>query len=191
MQLRQARDQEFLEFSSELYELASSGQFTRAWEMLEAQLKKDRYSTEAEFFARLRQWDNPSLAVKAGQGFAQRLVKQGDFRTAWNVLEFCYAANGNNYRLTSSNAILKLMVEAQTQLQKEIVVSLLSHFEEDFPEHPRRAEVLLEAARLTAQDLNNFEAAREMMEHLHANYPDIYADKRYQALTVILAAGSS
>jgi hypothetical protein len=190
-QVKAAEEREYSEFSSELYKLSDGGKVRDAWDLLEERLKKEKYATEADFFARLRKFDNPTIAVKAGQGFSERLVLKGDFRTAWNVLEFCYSANGNKYRLTSSNVILQLMAKAETSLQKAIVVSLLSHFEEDFPEHPRRSEALLVAARFTAQDLDDFERAREMLEHLHTTYPEIYSNKDYQALTVVLAKRSS
>ena len=186
-QLKAAQERAFSEFSSELYKLSSGGNVKDAWDLLEERLKKDKYATEADYFARLHNYDNPVLAVKAGQGYTERLVLKGDFRTAWNVLEFCYPANNNKYRLTSSNVILQLMAKAESNLQKAIVVSLLSHFEEDFPEHPRRSEALLVAARFTAEDLGDFEGAREMMEHLHTTYPEVVSNKEYQALTVVLA----
>jgi hypothetical protein len=186
-QVRAAQEREYSEFSSELYQLSNGGQVKKAWELLEERLKKDKFSTEPDFFTRLSKWDKPLLAIKVGQGFTERLIKKGDYRTAWNVLEYCYPANNNKYRLTSSDAILKLMVNAETNLRKAIVVTLIHHFEEDFPDHPKRAEALLVAARYTAQDLDDFDRAREMMEHLYSNYPEIYSDKDYQALTMILS----
>jgi hypothetical protein len=186
-QLKAEQERGYSEFSSELYKLSSGGNLKEAWDLLDERLKKDKYATEADFFARLRNYDNPVLAVKTGQGYTERLVLKGDFRTAWNVLEFCYVANNKKYRLTSSNVILQLMTQAETGLQKAIVVSLLSHFEEDFPEHPRRSEALLVAARITAEDLDDFERARKMMQHLLTTYPNIYSDKDYQALKIVLA----
>ncbi len=186
-QVRLADDRELSEFTTELYQLSDTGRVKKAWELLEERLKKEKFETEADFFARISKWDKPLLAVKAGQGFVERLVKRGDFRTAWNVLEYCYVNNNHSYRLTSSNVILKLMASAETKLNKTIIVTLIEHFEEDFPDHPKRADALLAAARFTAEDLDDFERAREMLDQLHSKYPEIYSDKGYQALTVILA----
>ena len=154
--------------------------------MLEKRLRDDNFATEADLFARIRDWDNARLAVKAGQGFIERLIAKQDFRTTWNVLEFCYTANGNDYKLLSAEAVMKLSTNAETRSQKSIMVSILRHFEEDFPNHPQTAESLLTAARFTAHDLDDYDSARKMVTHLQATYPSIHTNKAYQALSSIL-----
>ena len=181
-----AKERELSEFSTQLYKLGNSGELNKAWELMEKRLRDDNFATEADLFARIRDWDNPRLAVKAGQGFIERLIAKQDFRTTWNVLEFCYTANGNDYKLLSAEAVIKLSTNAETRSQKSIMVSILRHFEEDFPNHPQTAESLLTAARFTAHDLDDFDSARKIVTHLQATYPSIHSNKAYQALSSIL-----
>ena len=186
-QLQLARDRELSGFVTGLYKLANGGQAAQAWQILEKRIQDDEYQSEAELFDQLRNWDNVRLAVKAGQGFIERLVAAEDFRTCWNVLEFCYTANGNSYKLLSASSVLELSRRAETRNQVKIMVSILRRFEEDFANHPQRAEALLIASRFCAHELDDFETASEIMAHLHAQYPAIHADKTYQALQAILS----
>jgi hypothetical protein len=186
-QLQLARDRELSGFVTGLYKLANSGQAAQAWQLLEKRIQDDEYKSEAELFDQLRNWDNVRLAVKAGQGFIERLVAAEDYRTCWNVLEFCYAENGNSYRLLSASSVLELSGRAETRNQVKIMVSILRRFEEDFANHPQRAEALLIASRFCIHELDDFETASEIMTHLHAQYPAIHADKTYQALQAILS----
>lgn len=186
-QVQLARDRELSGFVTELYKLANSGQTAQAWQLLEKRIQDDDYKTEAELFGQIRNWDNVRVAVKAGQGFIERLVARQDYQTCWNVLEFCYAANGNRYKLLSAATVLELCGRAETRNQVKIMITLLRQFEEDFPNHPQRADALLMASKFCAHDLGDFESAREIMAHLRAQYPAIHADKTYQALQAILS----
>lgn len=186
-QVQQAKDKELSVFVTSLYKLSNSSQMDKAWLSLERRVRDDGYKTEADLFARLCGWDNVRLAVKAGQGFIERLVAREDYRTTWNVLEFCYTANRNEYRLLSAGTVLELSARAETREQIEIMVYLLGRFEEDFPNHPRTGEALLIASQFYAHDLNDFEGAREIMARLHAEHPEIHASKTYQALSGILS----
>jgi len=186
-QVQLARDRELSGFITGLYKLASSGQTAQAWQLLEKRIQDENYRTEADLFDQLRNWDNVRLAVKAGQGFIERLVARQDYRTCWNVLEFCYSANGESYKLLSAATVLDLSERAETRDQVKIMITLLRQFEEDFPNHPQQAEALLMASRFCAHDLDDFETAREIMAHLHTDYPAIHADKTYQALQAILS----
>jgi len=47
--------------------LAHSGQSATAWQQLQRHLEEDKYESEAGYFAKLRTWDKPLLAIKAGQ----------------------------------------------------------------------------------------------------------------------------
>ncbi|MCH7744064.1 MAG: hypothetical protein IIB71_15545 [Proteobacteria bacterium] len=186
-QSRLAKENDLSDFSTQLYKLRNAGKLTEAWELLQERLRDDKFMTEADLFARLRDWDNPRLAVKAGQGFIERLIAKQDFRTCWNVLEFCYTENLNDYKLVSAQSVLTLSAKAESRKQKSIMVSIIRHFEEDFPNHPKTAEILLNAARFIAHDLDDFDGARKIMTHLHATYPAIHSNKTYQTLSAILA----
>jgi len=183
---RLAREQELSEFSAQLYKISNAGQQTKAWEMLEQRLQDDNYVSEADLFSRTRNWENPLLAVKAGQGFIERLIESKDFRTAWNILEFCFEANQGDYKLLSGETVLALSSRAETRNHKSIMVTILTHFEKDFPNHPQTTAALLTAARFTAHDLDNFEGGREIIAHLQSTYPEIRGDKTFQALSTIL-----
>ncbi len=186
-QVQQAKDKELSVFVTTLYKLSNSGQMDKAWLSLETRIQDDGYKTEADLFVHLRGWDNVRLAVKAGQGFIERLVAREDYRTTWHVLEFCYAANRNKYRLLVAGTVLELSARAETRKQIEIMVYLLGRFEEDFPNHPRTGEALLKASQFYAHDLDDFEGAREIMARLNVQYPEIHASKTYQALRGILS----
>jgi hypothetical protein len=186
-QTRRAHDQALSDFLSKLYVLADTDETGKALKMLDEHLQEDRYKTEAELFARIRAWENPVLAIQAGREFLNRLVARDDIKTSWDVLEFCYEANDNEYRLTAADTLITLSEHTETFRQKAITAYLLRHFEEDFPNHPKTAEMLLLAAQLTAHDLNDFEGARRIMTHLASDFPAIGQDKTYMALTAVLS----
>ncbi|HIG42471.1 MAG: hypothetical protein ABGY96_18635 [bacterium] len=185
-QTQRARDQELSEFTASLYSLSGAGKTEKAREMLNQRLEDDGYITEPDLFGRIRGWENPALAISAGRGFLDRLVAAQDIRTSWHVLEFCFEANHNQYKLTSANSVITLAGLAETFKQKTIMAHLLEHFEEDFPNHPKTAEMLLLAAHFIAHDLDDFEKARGIMARLESDFPKIHADKTYQALHTIL-----
>ena len=185
-QVQRATGQEMSEFAASLYRLISAREVEKALEVLNQRLEDDNYLTEPDLFGRIRQWEDPALAIRAGRGFLNRLIAREDIRTSWHVLEFCFEANHNRYRLTSANTVITLAGQAETFKQKTIMAHLLEHFEEDFPNHPQTAEMLLLAARLIAHDLDDFEKARGIMSRLEAAFPKIHTDKTYRALRTIL-----
>ncbi len=190
-QMELAREQELSEFSAQLYKISNAGQQTKAWEMLEQRLQDDNYTSEADLFSRTRNWENLRLAVKAGQGFIERLVERKDFRTAWNVLEFCFEANHKDYRLSSGETAIAMSGQAETRSQKSMMATILGHFEKDFPNHPQTAAALLTAARFTAHDLGNFDGGRKIIARLQSTYPEIHSNKTFRALSAILMEADS
>jgi hypothetical protein len=185
-QVQRAHDQALSDFTSTLYTIAGNGETGKALKMLNERLQEDHYKTELDLFDQIRAWENPALAIQAGREFLNRLVASGDIRTSWKVLEFCYQANGNKYRLTSASTLITLSVHPETFKQKTMTAYLLRHFGKDFPNHPKTAEMLLLAARLTAHDLNDFETARHIMAQLASDFPAIHNDKTYRALEAVL-----
>lgn len=186
-QVQLAKDRELSAFLTKLYKLTNGGYIAKAWTLLETRIRDDDYKTEADLFARIQKWDNVHLALKTGQGFIERLVARKDYRTCWDVLEFCFTANGDSYKLLSAATVFDLSARTETRNQVEIMVYLLLGFESEFPNHPKRAQALLKAAQLAAHDMNDYERAREIMARLHSRYPEIHQDNTYQNLGAILS----
>ena len=62
-----------------LYEVIThSGQSAAAWQQLQRQLEADKYECEAVYFAKLRAWDKPQLAINAGQEYIRRLTERDE-----------------------------------------------------------------------------------------------------------------
>jgi len=104
------------------------------------------------------------------------------------VLEFCYTANGKEYQLTSGAAVLKLVDHADTFMRKEILAHLLAHFDTDFPGHRRAGEALLRAARLSANDLDDFDGATALLDRIRTNFPAVSASEEFRTLEAVLKA---
>jgi hypothetical protein len=107
------------------------------------------------------------------------------------VLEFCYAANGNEYRLESGHVVFKLVDRADNFRRKQILAHLLSHFDTDFPNHPQSAEALLLGAHVTAHDLDDFARARQLILHIRIHHRHLQKDPRFQALAAVLRSGQA
>lgn len=178
----EAREKLLSEFSTSLYKLCNLGKARQAFEELETYLQADNYACEGELFSRMSKWESPVLAIKAGQKYIERLCDQGQFHNLWAVLEFCCTANNGDYRLLSSNTILKLIERAETHQQKKLVAAVLNHFESDFPNHPRTTEMLLTRIRFIAEDGDSFDRARTLLAELKVQNPDVLAHEHFQQL---------
>ena len=136
------------DFMYEIHQLVSGGNSSRAWEVLDARLKKENFSNEAAYFEHAQRWDNPTIALRLGQGYIGRLIKADDMQGAWRVLEYCYATNDEEYRLASGASIFALEPFANSRRRNEILFHLFSYFEKDFPAHPRIADASIAAERI-------------------------------------------
>jgi len=186
-QARRADDKALSDFCDVLHKLCGVEENEKAWQLLKDKLQQDKFESEADIFHRLRHWHRPKLAVKAGQAYIERLVARQDYRVAWQVLNFCFDNNNQDYKLESASTLLDLSTQAETFKQKTIIVNMLKFFEEDYPKHPKTAEALLTAARISADDLDDFTTAKTIMLNLSRNYPAIRSDQTYQTLRKILA----
>jgi hypothetical protein len=173
-------------FCDSIYLQWMSGQQAIVLERLQSKLAEDSYESEAELFDRIQRWAEPSLAVKMGQEYIGRMVKQGKINVAWSALEFCFENNNKEYKLLSASTLLTLSEAASTFKQKSISVSILTYFEKDFPNYPGTPKILLGAAKMAADDLDDFKTAKTLMRQLRRPHPDIYPDETYQALRKIL-----
>jgi len=187
-QTRRAKEQEISELSTQLYKLCNANKVEKAWELLEKRLLDDHFSSEADIFARISKYENPDLAIKAGRGFIERLIANHEIRKSWDVLAFCYTAANDDYILLSAESVIQLSANAETLNQKKMIVTIIQHFEQDFPNHPKTADLLLTAARFRIHDLDDFDGAREIMSHLYSAYPIIRSDNKFKALESILAS---
>jgi len=177
-----AAKEDISNFMYEMYKLVGSGSGAQAFDLYQNRLSEIRYRYEAGYFERAMAWENSSLAIRAGQDYIGRLMKSGDWRKSWEVLEYCYQANNKVYKLKSSGDILKLQESADTKLKKEIIAHLLSCFDQDFPSHPRRGDALLEAAHLLIYELDAFDQAKEVLARIRQDYPEIAGSSRFASL---------
>jgi hypothetical protein len=174
------------DFCDSIYLQWTSGQQKMAWERLQEKILEDNYDCDADMFDRISRWADPALAVRFGQTYLERLVKQGSIDTAWSVLEFCFEKNNKEYKILTAATLVALSKAADSFERKSIIVSILRYFEEDFPHHPETAQILLYAAKIAADDLDDFKKAKIFMRILRRNYPAIYSDATYLALRKIL-----
>ena len=186
-QEQEMADQEISEEASALYKLCAAGHTGKAFKQLNDRLEADQYRTEADFFAHLRTWERPQLAIRAGQNYIQRLVVRGQFDTALDVLEFCYNANGKKYRLLEADTVFQLSERAETLNHREIITHLLEFVPEDFPSYPRGGDALLAAARILAHDLNDFPAAHALLSRIDEDFPATTKNSTYVLLREIVS----
>ena len=181
-----AKNKEMSEFCDEMYLKWTSGQQKIVWQQLQDKIVKDDYESEAELFDRIHRWADPGLSLRLGQAYIERLVKRGYVDTAWSVLEFCFENNNKQYQILAAPTLITLSKVATTSKQKTIVVAILLFFEDDFPNHPDTAQALLLGAKISADDLGDFNTAKIFMRILRRKYPEIYSDETYLALRKIL-----
>lgn len=185
-QTQRSEDQALSIFCDEIYRQWHGGQEKIAWENLQNKLIKDSFTSQAALFYRLLLWPNPNMALKLGQSYISSLVKQESYGQAWTVFEICFEKNGMEYKLSSADSLISLSKRAETFSQKNIAVSVLKYFKEDFPNHPDTAQALLLAAKMSADDLDDFKTAKTLMRELRRKHPSIYTDETYLALRKIL-----
>ena len=185
-QKAKVREREINDFSSELYALTRSNQGKKALEALEKKLVLTGYRDEGEYFQRFCKWEDPAFALNAGQKYLERLVNQKDYRTTFDVLEFCFEANNQNYIVKPASIIFKLAEKSETRNQRVIVTHLLEHFEEDFERHPKIPEALLMAAEFSLHHLDDWPRARKNLSRLREINPRITTDKKFRTLAKLL-----
>jgi len=181
-----ASNQALSAFCDSIHMQWSSGQHELVWERLQSKRQEDNFESEADLFDRLRGWEKPSMAVRFGQEYIHRLVKKDAIETAWEVLEFCFENNDNEYKILSALTLMELTNRADTFKRKHISVSILKFFETDFPNYPETAQILLRAAKMAADDLGDYKTAKTLMRQLRRKHSSIYQDKTYLGLRKIL-----
>jgi hypothetical protein len=181
--------QEIHEEALALYRMATSGNTADALERLRKRLAADHYSTEADFFAQIRTWEDPQLAIIAGQDYIPRLARRGELKLALGILEFCYQANKQQFKLGNAGLIFELAEQAETRAHREIIAHLLAHLPDDFPGHPRSGEALLSAARITASDLDDFDTSTVLLDRIRKSYEEQRRDPEYRQLRRIVKKG--
>lgn len=170
----------------DLHGLSQRGNTKAAWQMLEAALKEDEYESEAEYFHRISQWDNPSLLFKMAQGYIERLLKRKDIRTAWHIFEHCHSRSAGKFQLISGKSVMQLCRHAYSNDHAKLAVEQLGHFEKDFPKHPGLQDALYLAVQICCADLNDFKQGRIYLRTIKEKFPDAPQEERYQTLHDLL-----
>lgn len=160
-QLKQQIDAERGAFLGHIYALVRADKFRQAWSELETRLKRERYADEDRYYDHLAGWEDKTLAHKLAQGYLKRLVVRSP-EQAWRLYASILAAEQGNYRLDSGDAVLKFAAAATTPSRRRLMLDVLRHFEEDFPNHPMSRQAFLVGADL-ACELGETELAVEMM----------------------------
>jgi hypothetical protein len=155
----------------DLHRLAHNGKLAEAAKTLDAHLKAYRYQEEGYYFNALMEWSNPALAVRAGVGYVDRLVVAGEVGRAWDVLVFCFNADGERVEIGQGATLFMLAAFPRLPEHSVILWHLLRNFGTDCPHHPRLGEALLLAARVAYVDLHDRAGARECLARIQRVAP--------------------
>jgi hypothetical protein len=128
------------------------------------ELKKHHYSEEAAYYEALTQLQDQRLAWKLAQGYISRLLRR-DSMMAWEVFTTIWHAADGNYRLESGSTVIALARSAETRYQKEIMVDLIEHFDDDYPRHPKSREAYLLASEICC-DMEDFKRGRQLFNRV-------------------------
>jgi len=164
-------DQVAADFLFDLHRLAHNGNLAEAAKTLQAHLKTYRYQREGYYFNALMEWSKPGLAVRAGVGYVDRLVVAGEIGRAWEVLEFCFHADGERVEIGQGATVFMLAAFPRLQEHNVILWHLLQNFETDFPRHPRLGEALLLAASVAYVDFHDRAGARACLARIQRVAP--------------------
>ena len=170
----------------DLHRLSQRGNTKPAWEMLEAELIKDNYESEAEYFHAISEWDHPMLLFKMAQGYIDRLLKRNNTNTAWQVFEHCHSRSDGKFQLKSGKSVMDLCQHAYSRDHKKLAVEQLGHFGIDFPKHPRLKDALYLVAQICCADLDDFEQARSHLGTIEKRFPNAPQEERYKTLNDLL-----
>lgn len=170
----------------DLHGLSQRGNTKKAWQMLEAALQENEYQSEAEYFHRISEWDNPLLLLKMAQGYIDRLLKSNDMHTAWQIFESCHNRSQGKFQLSSGKSVIDLCKHAYSRDHSKIAVAHLGHFQKDFPKHPGLKDALYLAVQICCEDLNDFEQGRVYLRAIKEKFPNAPQEERYQTLSDLL-----
>ena len=173
---------ELSDFAQNLYQQAEVGRINEALASYSRKLSEDKFASETMLWEMLREWSNPALAVSAGQGYIERLVKQDKLRESWEVLNFCFKHNNSEYTLLNGNSTLRLTAAASNSAERKISAQLLKYFDKDFPGHPDTATALLQAVELLIVDSDDGAAAKKLLDHIRIKFPDIARTPAFKSL---------
>ena len=173
---------ELSEFIMKLHKLVRVHEYKKAFALIESFQKENSHSLDANLFERLSQWDDKRLAVKLGAGFAERLLKEGDTQRALKVFRESYEMNPRKFKLTSGSRALEFLEAARDAPSRIKVYEYLQRFDEDFPNHPRALDVLMQVAALAANEYDDKTTAIVFLKKAADLKPEIVKTPEYQQL---------
>lgn len=78
------------DFALSLYQQVEAHRVNEAFARYQSRIAEDKFKSEEALWDIIRERSNPALAIRAGQGLIERLVKAGNLRDAWQVLIYCF-----------------------------------------------------------------------------------------------------
>lgn len=181
-----AVDKERSDFIIEVYQLANAGRQREAWEKLDGRMKAEHYRFEADYFSRISKWDRHKLVTRAAGEYLERLAQRKEVLTALNVFDIGVASNAT-FVPKSADTLMFLAEHADSLARKQEVARALASFPDNYPGHPGAVEALLQAVRLHAMSLNDFDEAKRILDHLESSYPHARQHPKFEPLKAIVS----
>lgn len=168
------------DFALSLYQQVEAHRVNEAFARYQSRIAEDKFKSEEALWDIIRERSNPALAIRAGQGLIERLVKAGNLRDAWQVLIYCFEKNDQQYRLASGNSTLQLTAAATNTKEKLISVELLRFFDKDFPKHPETTVALLKAVEFLIADARDTVGAQSYCRIFESNFRKQQKPERFR-----------
>jgi len=125
-----------------------------------------------QFDAMIAQPDK-AKALELGARYIAALIKAGKEAEALAVFKACVAANPA-FRPAQPEDVLPLAKAARAAKDAQAAVAAVRGFDKAHPGHALIPEVYVFSAKLMAEDLNNVDMARKILQHVTTKYPGHY-----------------
>jgi hypothetical protein len=114
-----------------------------------------------------------SKGLEIGRRYLSLLLKEGNPSEAVKVFKECIAADPA-FRPAQAEEVLPIAKAARAAGDPKAAVAALRGFDKAHPGHGLIPEVFVFSAKLMAEDLNNAQMARKILQHVLERYPGHY-----------------
>ena len=115
--------------------------------LLEQELKRHKHRDDALYFEFLEGMNDRRLFYRFCSGYIDRMLSD-EVSHAWTLfMRLCHESNGE-FRLLSGATLFKMVNTAEKPEERRNLLHLFERFDEDFPQHPKRREAAMQAAKL-------------------------------------------
>jgi tetratricopeptide (TPR) repeat protein len=165
---QEARDKQFEQLLDEVYWLArQQGKKTEALETLFAKITElgETVALHKKLFARLRLWEQKSIALAQGQRYLSLLIQTKQLRQALTIYQACLELSPQFEPETPSQMLL-LAQMAYQQKNDQVALHLLENFLSRYPNHPDKVAIEFLKIKLFAEHLKNVDKAKMLIAQL-------------------------